>query len=167
MGKKWTDEEITFLKFAYPNKDFTVKEICIALDRGDSSISNKASSLGIYRPKEDELPSGYKKCSKCDVIAPLNEFYKSKKTKDGYDGCCKYCKSKKILKRGISENTIECNSNTKRGISENITKTCKECGEEKSVCEFYRNKKMKDGYFNTCKLCESYKARKRYIKGGY
>ena len=27
MGKKWTDEEIQFLKFAYPNKDFTINEI--------------------------------------------------------------------------------------------------------------------------------------------
>lgn len=33
------------------------------------------------------------------------------------------------------------------------SKVCTKCGEEKSLCEFYRHNKSKDGYKNHCKGC--------------
>jgi hypothetical protein len=32
-------------------------------------------------------------------------------------------------------------------------KTCKECGIEKSLSEYYAHKKMADGHLNKCKIC--------------
>ena len=60
MSKKWTDEEIQFLKFAYPNKDFTPEEIARVLNRSKGSITSKANllKLSVYR---EEIPNGYKK----------------------------------------------------------------------------------------------------------
>ena len=36
-----------------------------------------------------------KKCKHCDIIKPLNMFYKTKKTLDGYIGHCKPCEAKR------------------------------------------------------------------------
>lgn len=33
------------------------------------------------------------------------------------------------------------------------TKTCRRCGIEKDISEFYIHPKMKDGHLNACKLC--------------
>ena len=33
------------------------------------------------------------------------------------------------------------------------TKVCTKCGIEKELKEFFKNKKMKDDYLSTCKLC--------------
>lgn len=32
-------------------------------------------------------------------------------------------------------------------------KTCKECGDEKALDQYHRNKSMRDGHVNTCKAC--------------
>ncbi len=40
-------------------------------------------------------------------------------------------------------------------------KICKECGKEKSLDDFYKNKRMKDGYVNQCKACDSVYWKKR------
>ena len=53
MTKKWTDEEIQFLKFAYPNKDFTPSEIAKELSRSRESIHAKAHKLGLNVYKEN------------------------------------------------------------------------------------------------------------------
>lgn len=42
-------------------------------------------------------------------------------------------------------------------------KPCKVCGIEKSLDEFHRCKKMKDGHLNSCKICRN-KANKEYEK---
>ena len=34
-----------------------------------------------------------KKCSKCGEVKPINEFYKQKSHKDGYQSSCKNCRS--------------------------------------------------------------------------
>lgn len=163
MSKEWTDEEITFLKFAYPNKDFTIEEVCAGLNRTKSSITSKASILKLERYKEN-IPDGFKKCTKCCVIAPLNEFHNHSGRKDGKHSWCKYCKSK-VYSEQADAPFCYGSTNTKQA---NVPfKLCKECGEEKPIYDFYKNKRMKDGYVNICKLCESNKARKRYIKGGY
>jgi hypothetical protein len=37
------------------------------------------------------------------------------------------------------------------------TKVCKKCLEEKQLCEFYKQKRNKDGYWNSCIVCEKNK----------
>lgn len=37
--------------------------------------------------------------------------------------------------------------------TEIATKRCTECGEEKSLDDFHRNRRMKDGHVNQCKEC--------------
>ena len=81
MAKKWTDEEIQFLKFAYPNKDFTPSEIAKELSRSRNSIQAKAYKLGLSTYKEN-LPKGFKRCCRCRVVFSVDFFYGDKKTKD-------------------------------------------------------------------------------------
>ena len=81
MRKKWTDEEVQFLKFAFPNKNFTNKEIFEAFeDRTQAQIWAKAQKLGIKRYKEI-FPYGYKRCSFCKIILPWKIFLKTRETK--------------------------------------------------------------------------------------
>ena len=39
-------------------------------------------------------------------------------------------------------------------------KVCKECGETKTLDDFYKHKKMADGYLNKCKVCVNEKVEK-------
>ncbi len=49
-----------------------------------------------------------------------------------------------------------------------MTKTCRHCGQDKSVSEFYRSAKTKGGYDNACKMCWSlrYRAWRARQQGG-
>jgi hypothetical protein len=42
-------------------------------------------------------------------------------------------------------------------------KVCKKCGVEKDVVEFSKQKGMKDGHINTCKVCKSSISRKHHV----
>lgn len=177
-AKIWTDEEIQFLKFAYPNKDFTSNEIFRAFaDKTPIQVKAKAKKLGLKRYKE-VLPEGFKKCRICKTILPLDDFYENIKTKDGRDFSCKVCERKRNKEYRIGKSI--CNSKDIKegpiigGVKEGpiiggvaLHKTCKKCGETKSYKEFDRNKKMKDGRLNDCKDCRSKERRIRLIKGGY
>lgn len=43
-------------------------------------------------------------------------------------------------------------------------KQCKVCGEVKPVSEFYKYRRMKDGYCNDCKSCRNESSRQSYLK---
>lgn len=45
----------------------------------------------------------------------------------------------------------------------NLTKTCTKCNELKSIDEFYKDKRNKDGYRYTCKQCDK-EYKKTYYK---
>ena len=160
MAKKWTDEEIQFLKFAYPNKDFEIKEIATVLFRSKSRIMVKANELGLKRPTF-QVCEGFKRCTKCGIIAPLSDFPKHKRTKDGYNSWCKICINsfrrdrKLIMERNASE----------RNASE--LKVCSKCKKEKSISEFHKDSKRLDGVRSACKDCTIEDERRRYIRGGY
>lgn len=179
-AKKWTDEEIKFLTYSYPNNYYTTDEIAEALNRSKKSIRQKAYALNLNRPvKNDNSPDGYKRCSQCDTILPLDHFNKSTKTKNGLRPECKICGKKYQQRRklncfGISElheniahENIAHENSARENVSEQPLKKCKGCKETKPLSEFQKNKEMKDGYLNYCKVCVSKRKRKWYINGGY
>lgn len=93
----WEDEELVFLKFAYPNDEFTVKEIAEALGRDESQVTSKASRLNLKRPKKEveEQEPRTKVCSKCGIEKEKREFHKDRSCNDGYRSSCKSCSNKR------------------------------------------------------------------------
>ena len=69
-----------------------------------------------------------KKCSKCNEIKALMEFYKDKKTKDGHCQYCKVCFSKQMKKyrqqnkEAIRERGKEYRQQNKEAIRERMKK---------------------------------------------
>lgn len=156
QGKKWTDEEIQFLKFAFPREDFTVKEISKALFRSVQSIKSMAKELGLKRYKE-EILEGYKRCSKCKTILLLEEFHRQGKSKNSH---CRRCRKEynKKHKNGVKN----------KDVPEEIkTKICTKCKIEKCEKEFTKDSKSKDGISYYCKDCMSIINKKYYMRGGY
>ena len=45
-----------------------------------------------------------------------------------------------------------------------MTKICNKCNIEKNITEFNKNKRIKDGYFNTCKKCRKIQRKKNEKK---
>lgn len=148
MLKKWTDEEIEFLKKHYPYED--TDYIAETLNRTSHSIYNKAMRLGIKKHK-DILPDGYKKCSKCKKILPIDEFFINHKTGGIYNSHCKSCKLKMNMKYQLNkkiENKM--NNNSTIAIKE---KKCAKCGKILSIDNFGRRGNNK-GFQSYCKQCE-------------
>ena len=162
IRKRWTDEEVQFLKFAYPNKDFTDEEILKGFnDRTWNSIKIMAYTLGIKRYKE-KFPIGYKRCSMCNTILPYSDFSKDKRRPHGIAAHCKVCnrtRYKPTKTATITETAI---------ITETATlKKCINCKEIKKISEFHKDKGCKDGYKNKCKDCIREYDRRRIVLGGY
>ncbi len=42
----------------------------------------------------ENLPKGYKRCTKCNIIKPYDEYHKNRFTKDGLTSKCKNCRCK-------------------------------------------------------------------------
>ena len=141
---KWTDEEIQFLKFAYPNKDFTSKEISSALNRNISAIRNKAFKLNIKRYKEN-LGEGLKRCSKCNTVFPIELFPKNGKNR--VHSQCKECKNSQRRK----EMNVVKEMNAVKEM--NVVKKCSKCKEIKDISMFWKNRSNNDGYHWHCKEC--------------
>ena len=134
MSKRWTEEEIHFLKFAYPNKDFTTKEICEALNRTTEQIHKKASELKIRKYKEN-IQEGLKRCAKCKTVLKI-EMFPGKTKKHCW---CNQChKEYKEYRKKVSNTEV---------------KKCSYCGKIKSLNDFQRRSSTKDGYNASCKEC--------------
>ena len=150
MSKRWTEEEIHFLKFAYPNKDFTTKEICEALNRTTEQIHKKASELKIRKYKEN-IQEGLKRCAKCKTVLKI-EMFPGKTKKHCW---CNQChKEYKEYRKKVSNTEV---SNTE-------VKKCSYCGKIKSLNDFQRRSSTKDGYNASCKECRKKIYEKSKIK---
>ena len=150
MSKRWTEEEIHFLKFAYPNKDFTTKEICEALNRTTEQIHKKASELKIRKYKEN-IQEGLKRCTKCKTVLKI-EMFPGKTKKHCW---CNQChKEYKEYRKKVSNTEV---SNTE-------VKKCSYCGKIKSLNDFQRRSSTKDGYNASCKECRKKIYEKSKIK---
>lgn len=98
--KKWTKEDINFIKNNYPVKGagYCAKY----LQRSPEAVCNKAHSLKIHRDgssryNRKDAPIGYTHCFACDNILPDGFFYK--KNSSGKYGkktnMCRSCSQKK------------------------------------------------------------------------
>ena len=134
MAKKWTDEEIQFLKFAYTNKDFTSRDISKVLGRSVISLHAKACKLNIKRCKNEVLEGNLKRCTKCKTLLDVSMFYTNGSGR--IHSWCKECK-----KDNYKERTVP--------------KRCPKCKEIKPVSEFNKNRTKKDGLNAYCRLCQS------------
>lgn len=79
-----------------------------------------------------------KKCSKCGLLKPVSDFYKSNIYKDGYRCLCIACEKENKL-------NIEHVSITE--------KRCNKCGLVKPISEFYENRTTKDNHIGCCIEC--------------
>ena len=87
-----------------------------------------------------------KKCNHCKDEKILDQFYKDKNAKDGYESKCKKCR-KQYLEIGPKNKRIQL-------IPEDINnKICCKCKIENKKLNFPKNKGNKDGYANQCKQC--------------
>jgi hypothetical protein len=91
-----------------------------------------------------------KKCSLCQIEKPVEEFFKTKYSKDGY-GKCKQCmndRNKKIRQINSTNNKL----NTT--ITEVTEITCYKCNMTKVINEFSIDRCKKNAHRNICKACE-------------
>ena len=169
-SKCWTKEEVDFLIRAYPSEEYNVKEIAQLLNRTVGSVGYRATKLKLSRPvPKDDSPPGYKKCSICKVIVPLNHFSKNCRMKDGLNYHCKYC-YKQYMQQKKREVNLEHSVLGEKVLEHPVfagTKKCSRCGVEKPLAEFYKSKKSKDGHMAQCKECKNEINRKWRITGGY
>lgn len=159
MTEEWTNEEIHFLKFAYPNKDFTVEEISEVLNKSKSSINNKAKELGLKQYIEI-LPQGYKKCRKCGDVLPLSDFVVLTRVAGGRGTWCKNCMNSHNRNKKVK---FEINNN----VINDKFKVCSKCKNKKNILEFSRDRSTKDGYEYICKDCRREYRIRKIVLGGY
>ena len=96
-----------------------------------------------------------KVCSKCKEVKLLEEFYKSKDSKDGHQYKCKTCE-RKYYQADI-EKKKEYSARYRADNSEKC-KVCHKCKEVKLLDNFSKSKASKDGHQPKCRTCvKSYK----------
>jgi 5-methylcytosine-specific restriction endonuclease McrA len=101
-----------------------------------------------YTPKE-EFPEGYRRCTKCKTLKPLEAFHKTKKGRFGHASVCIVCRSRAQPKPPVREGYM----------------LCYKCGEEKlATPEFFcRSTQTKSGLVSFCRVC-SVKAAQEWRK---
>ena len=105
---------------------------------------------GAGRPKQPRKNTTYKVCKKCQRVLPASEFYKKPSMIDGLFPRCKSCMK-------ADRNNINHKKSAERRreklIEQGATKVCTKCGKEKSVEEFNKNSRKKDGLADVCTEC--------------
>ena len=94
-----------------------------------------------------------KKCTKCCLEKPIEEFSKAKGRKDGYREVCKLCRNLHDSSKNYEPSNI-------------LEKSCRKCKLDKSINNFHFNRRNLDGYEKDCKECRQIKTKEQYIKNG-
>ncbi|UCG54905.1 MAG: hypothetical protein JSV32_01405, partial [Dehalococcoidia bacterium] len=91
-----------------------------------------------------------KRCSKCNEVKPVAEFYPALRNKDGYCDLCKSCSKKQTQSyhRRLAARIPQEMPRIKN-------KRCSKCGELKSISAFSKAVGKLDGYRAVCKECDS------------
>ena len=100
-------------------------------------------------------------CSKCGRELPLNEFRKSKRSKDGHQGRCRYCCMEHDRKYKRDREINKKNKLIKEEVHKE-TKECKECHKELPLEAFSKNRYTKDKFDYCCKECAENKRKLYY-----
>ena len=108
--------------------------------RKEIRLRNPKKIWWLGLPIPNVIP-GYKGCTKCLQIKPINQFSKCKENQDGFHHFCKLC-----AKKYMEHYTIKIQTPLE-------SKTCKRCGKTKRINEFVKSNSNKDGYRNICKDC--------------
>ena len=99
-----------------------------------------------------------KKCSKCNLIKPVAEFYKRRTNKDGYHGVCKKCYDLRINE--YNENNKEKRKGTNKKYNDSVKDKHKDYYQQNKE---HIIKRSSDRYFNVVKpnITESDKQKDR------
>lgn len=87
-----------------------------------------------------------KKCAKCEVTKPLDDFYNFKKNTDGKQQYCKLCQ------KGIAKAYADHRKALEKQIDVK-SKVCLDCGLEKPSSQFGKNSFNLDKLSIYCKPC--------------
>jgi hypothetical protein len=152
-GKKWTEEEDDFLKFAF-NEKLTLDEMEEALEgRTKIAIRGRITVMGLRRNFPPRIVDGLVRCSCCQEYKPKDNFLM---LKDGTYYCyCRECKREKSRQKYLARKLEESNANMKTKIQANNNeeiKVCNKCNKSKNVEDFSWNRKGVR-LLNTCREC--------------
>lgn len=131
----------------------------------ESSVTSSTTTIAapvkkrqVTNKSEDvNVPVGYKRCSHCGKIKPLDEFYKDKNGKQEVKYCCKECWNKAQWQYQKSK------AKKDKAVPDGY-KRCSCCGEVKLLSEFNKDKFHKDGYQGQCRTCINAKRKERSEK---
>ncbi|HSQ87997.1 hypothetical protein [Romboutsia sp.] len=155
---RWTKEEEEKFRIAYQDNNYTLEEICWKFKRKRNAIMSKAHAMQIKRiPQKEDLPDGYKRCSKCKEVLSFEQFYDKRKAKDGKQPYCKTCKNK------YNKEKKEENNKGITLVKEQKFIVCSRCNEEKLYTSFDIDKKTGKRK-KTCRKCYIIATNKNSIK---
>jgi hypothetical protein len=97
-----------------------------------------------------------KKCSKCEKILNVSDFYKDKNKLSGLSSHCKKCKN--------NETKIRRQNRKESNIKIPISKSCPKCEKIKPSNDFNKTKSNKDGLAIYCRKCNSNINKRRRIE---
>ena len=102
------------------------------------------------RQKQEKLPAGYKRCTKCGRVKPLGKFSRRRSNKkDGHDWHCRACRSKYRRAKWRRLHPFPSREKLPEGF-----KRCTKCDAVKPFDDFHRNSRNKtNGRVAWCKVC--------------
>lgn len=170
--RTWTEDEVFFLRESYADIKWRFKDICVILNRSQSSVNKKAKALGIVNitPRNYPVPEGSKLCRRCLEVKNHNEFYSHIGNYDGVNSYCISCSKDIKNERKIKEIQMELDKREQEKQSyidsfKGVLITCTKCKEEKTIQEF--SVSFKNGTFKRhhwCKKCSAKKTQETTIK---
>lgn len=107
-----------------------------------------------------------KKCIKCNVVKPYEDFYKSKKHKDGYMNVCKECHKKRTNTHRHHNKWLRIAYQRKRELIDSLKTPCVKCGDDRDwVIDFHHlNPNEKEFTISQCVGKDIEKIRSEYKK---
>lgn len=181
---KKIDYKKKFILDNYSTK--STSEIAEELELTEVNVRQLARRLGVNKSFNNDIINGYKLCSVCQRLLPVNQFYKDCYAKNGLRFECIRCFKKgnnRNNRNAIATSSPPANTVTNTvkagggGVDKQIIKldhkknpiivrdgieglVCKNCNIWKPLDDFHRNKSNKSGRLNSCKECEKKRLRK-------